>query len=267
MDETYFPTTEEWFLQLPLYSKYPLTDKNIKAFQNFASYYGSVDTYCPECGKDSIFTIESHGFGRNDFTKIQWWDYFTYVDIVTRCSRNNEHVGRYSFKLSKADGLMKVGQYPSLADADSVKIRKYRKVLSKEQLEGFTIAVRLASAGVGAGAVVYLRRIFESLIEEAHQEASKDENWIAAHTTYKTARVADKIKALKSYLPSYLVEHHAMYGVLSSGVHDMSEQQCNELFPVLKVGIEFILKQKIQKKEEQESIAELKKMLSGQSLK
>jgi hypothetical protein len=45
----------------------------------------------------------------------------------------------------------------------------------------------------------------------------------------------------------------------------MSEQQCKELFPVLKVGIELILKQKIQEAEEQESIAELKKMLSGQS--
>lgn len=266
MDETYFPTTQEWFLQLPLYSKYPITDENIKAFQSFASYSGSIDTYCPECGKDSIFTIDPNGFGRNDFSKVQW-DYFNYVDFVTRCSRDSRHIGRYSFKLSKTDGLMKVGQYPSLADADSVKIRKYRKVLSKEQLEGFTIAVRLASAGVGAGAVVYLRRIFESLIEEAHQEASKDKNWIAAHTTYKTTRVADKVKALKSYLPSYLVEHHTMYSVLSSGVHDMSEQECNELFPVLKIGIEFILKQKIQKKEELESIAELKKMLSNQSLK
>lgn len=162
---------------------------------------------------------------------------------------------------------MKVGQYPSIADADSVKIRKYRKVLSKEQLEGFTIAVRLASAGVGAGAVVYLRRIFESLIEEAHGEASKDSVWLAANAGYKTARVADKVKSLKSYLPSYLVEHHSMYSVLSSGVHDMSEQECNKLFPILRLGIEFILNQKIQKKEELDSIAEFKKMLSSQSSK
>lgn len=264
MDKTYFPTAEEFFVKLPLYSKFAVTDDNFEAFQAFGSYTDSIDTYCAACGRHSIFNVELSNLGRNNLSAIDWTVHFPYVDFTAVCSRNREHKARYTFKVDK-EGVRKIGQYPSIADADSVKVRKYRNVLSKEQLEGFTIAVRLASAGVGAGAVVYLRRIFESLIEEAHGEASKDSVWLTANADYKIARVADKVKSLKSYLPSYLVEHHTMYSVLSSGVHDMSEQECLELFPTLKIGIELILDQKIQKKEEAEKVAALQKVLSGKA--
>ncbi|WJM88719.1 hypothetical protein QDY63_15060 [Pseudomonas brenneri] len=267
MDETYFPTAHEFFVELPLYTNFKVTKENFSSFIDFARFGGFTDTYCAECGKISTFNVELTNHGKNNLELDDWAEYYPYVDFYARCSRNKNHVARYNFKLHQVDGVMKVGQYPSIADADSLKIKKYRKALSKEQLEGFTKAVRLASAGVGAGAVVYLRRIFESLIDEAHKEAGKDSVWLAANAGYKTARVADKVKALKSYLPLYLVEHSSMYSVLSSGVHDMSEQECLELFPVLKIGIELILKQKLQAQEEQNSIAELKKMLSRQASK
>lgn len=265
MDESYFPTNQEFFIDLPLYTRIPVNDENFGKILTFICYIGSIDTYCVECAQESIFNVQQTRQARDNIFRSSWAD-SRFLDFTAVCSRNRTHVARYAFKISEESGVTKIGQYPSMADADGVKLKKYRKVLSAELYQGFARAVGLATHGVGAGSVVYLRRIFEALIEEAHLEAKEDNDWLNANeATYLKARVADKVKSLKSYLPSYLVDHHTMYSVLSSGVHDMSEQECLELFPTLKIGIELILDQKIQKKEEAEKVAALQKVLSGKA--
>ena len=54
-------------------------------------------------------------------------------------------------------------------------IKKYRKILGKEKYGEFGRAVGLYTHGIGIGSYVYLRRIFENLIEEAHQTKSLSE--------------------------------------------------------------------------------------------
>lgn len=100
--------------------------------------------------------------------------------------------------------------------------------------------------GVGAGSLVYLRRIFEDLIEEAHQKAATESGWVEAN--YPN-RMNEKILALKDYLPTYLVENRKIYGVLSKGIHELPEDVCIEIFPIVRVGIELILDEKIQQQE------------------
>jgi hypothetical protein len=106
---------------------------------------------------------------------------------------------------------------------------------------------------------VYLRRVFESLIEEAHDIAKSDKNW--DDDKYKTSRMADKIKMLEKHLPEFLVQNPQMYSLLSKGVHEMTEDECLKYFNTLKIGIELILDEKIEYKEKQLKIKEAEKDL------
>ena len=85
------------------------------------------------------------------------------------CARNNHNVD-FHFVL-KGNSLIKIGQYPSLADIAIGDISQFEKALGDKRLQELNKAIGLAAHGVGIGSYVYLRRVFESLIEEAHEKA------------------------------------------------------------------------------------------------
>lgn len=74
--------------------------------------------------------------------------------------------------------VRKIGQYPSAAD---LAFGSLDAAFNRELEDGWRrelgTAVGLQSHGVGIGSFVYLRRIFEALLEEAHQQALSDSNW------------------------------------------------------------------------------------------
>ncbi len=148
--------------------------------------------------------------------------------------------------------MQKVGQYPSVADLHSAKIKRYRKVLAPEDYRELNRAVGLAAHGVGIGAFVYLRRIFDRLIEEAHQIARHDSAWDA--DLFLRSRMPEKIMLLASHLPGFLVENKSLYSILSKGLHDLSEDECLQFFSVTQLGIELILEERIATKEKNEKI-------------
>ena len=151
--------------------------------------------------------------------------------------------------------IQKVGQYPSVADLHSAKIKRYRKVLSPEDYRELNRAVGLAAHRVGIGAFVYLRRIFERLIEEAHQIARHDSAW--DEDLFLRSRMPEKIAFLASHLPSFLVENKSLYSILSKGLHDLSEDECLQFFSVTQLGIELILEERITTKEKNEKIEQV----------
>jgi len=59
----------------------------------------------------------------------------------------------------------------------------------------------------------------------------------------------EKIQMLRSKLPSFLVEQRKVYGILSRGIHELSEQECLDNFPVVRNAIEIILDERIYQKE------------------
>jgi hypothetical protein len=159
--------------------------------------------------------------------------------------------------LSPEKWMQKVGQYPSVADLHSAKIKRYRKVLSPEDYRELNRAVGLAAHGVGIGAFVYLRRMFERLIEEAHQIARKDLAWDEEH--FLRSRMPEKIVLLASHLPDFLLENKSLYSILSQGLHDLSEDECLQFFSVTLLGIELILQERIATKEKNERIKQVTK--------
>ena len=128
-------------------------------------------------------------------------------------------------------------------------------------MQEFTKAIGLAAHGVGIGSFVYLRRIFENLIQEAFETALADN--AIAESNFQSARMDQKIQLLQAYLPDFLVEHKSMYSILSLGIHSLDETTCLAHFDTLRVGIEIILDEKLEAQRKQEKIAAASKKLTA----
>lgn len=179
--------------------------------------------------------------------------------MVFFCSRNEKHLLFFLFRVHK-NTITKIGQYPSLADLATVEIQSYRKVLGNERFREFSRSVGLASHGVGIGAFVYLRRIFESLIEEAHQNVISARSW--NEEAYQGSRMDEKIKLLSHYLPEFLVKNKALYSILSKGIHELNENECLNAFPIIKLGIVLILDEKLKNQEREEKIKQANEQIT-----
>lgn len=172
---------------LQLLSLYdPITyDSNasaIEAARQLMAWNGTFDAYCPECELPATFrgavsedymrsvrqkqlaTMASEGGG---ITAI--WE-ATELHKSAFCTRKESHKLRFYFLMQDVQ-LTKIGQFPSYADLAEGETRAFRKVLGNDCTRELNTAIGLAAHGVGVGAFVYLRRIFESLVEGAHQTA------------------------------------------------------------------------------------------------
>lgn len=65
---------------------------------------------------------------------------------------------------------------------------------------------------------------------------------------------------LKNSIPEFPVNNKTLYSILSKGIHELSEEECLDIFPVLKTAIEYILDEIKAKKE----LEEKKRILSEQ---
>lgn len=231
-------TVEEWMLA-PLYTVGGLPDNHSlgRAFRGF----GSVDMYCVGCGQHSVFHDEPQ-VEQLVSTRPDYWQ--PTMRVTLSCARNRKHQILFFFAVEQEETrLVKVGQYPSIADLTFPDYKKYRPILGATRLSELTRALGLISHGVGAGAFVYLRRVFEWLVAEARKIAETEEGW--DERAFDQARMDEKIQLLRSHLPDFLVQNRRMYGVLSSGVHELSDDECIAHFPVVRAGIEMILDDKL----------------------
>jgi predicted RNA-binding Zn-ribbon protein involved in translation (DUF1610 family) len=256
MNETTFkpPTPAEFYIDYPLYEEVTFSEEQTSEGWRIKYFDGTVDTYCPDCGSHSIF---SHVVSRTEYDQDAWV-YNHHFEVILKCSRNQAHLIYLLFQV-RGRTIQKIGQFPSLATLNLYDVKKYTHVLEKEKFRELTTAIGLAAHGVGVGSFVYLRRIFETLVEEAHQQG-------VAHKTlneadYIKARMGEKIQLLSRYLPKFLVEHRSMYGILSKGVHELSEDECLKAFPVVKLGIEIILDAKLRALEERKKLEEAGKAI------
>lgn len=248
------PTPEEFYISYPLYEVVNFDENHSKDGWQIKYFKGTIDTYCPECGCHSIFSRDpSHVKYDEDA-----WTEDSLFAITLKCSRNNSHQLYFLFRVENRN-IQKIGQFPSLADLNLFDVKKYASVLDKSYFREFTKAIGLAAHGVGVGSFVYLRRIFESLIELAHQEASQVASW--DETTYAKARMSEKIELLTHKLPVFLVQNRAMYGILSNGIHELTEEECLAAFPVVKIGIEIILDAQLRVQEEQKKLKDASKAI------
>ena len=122
--------------------------------------------------------------------------------------------------------------------------KKYNKVLPVQDLHDLKKAIGLMAHGAGAGSLVYLRRIFENIIWNTYDKNKAI--FGISDAEFLKKRMDEKVDFLKDQLPSQLVTMKAVYGILSKGVHELSEAECLAYFPALKLSITLILDQRIE---------------------
>ena len=72
-----------------------------------------------------------------------------------------------------------------------------------------------------------------------------------------------KVQSLHMYLPTFIVEHSSIYGILSKGIHELSEDECLEYFDTMRASIEMILDQRIALREKQKKEDEVMKEIGA----
>jgi hypothetical protein len=241
------PTPEEFYITYPLYQEFDFVKGQESKGWKIKYFSGTIDAYCPDCGCHSIF---SHSPKQTSYGDDVWIiDHLFEVTLV--CSRVKKHQLYFLFQVNGRT-MQKIGQFPSLATLNMFDVRSYSSVLNKETFRELTKAIGLAAHGVGIGSFVYLRRIFENLVEEAHKAALVSASW--DEDAYSRSRMGEKILQLEHLLPKFLVENRQMYGILSKGIHELTETECLAAFPVVKLGIEIILDAKIRSLEQQKKL-------------
>jgi hypothetical protein len=255
----------DFYLKAPLYAKIEINPENWEEFIYFLQVPTKFDGFNPIHKTTTTFRTEKLYPGKVENGNLD--HFFSYGGIyqtAIRCLRYDNvftFFGNYIpteeadedgdfYNKPQTGTLIKIGQDVSMMEFETSKIKNYKNVLSREKQTELIRAIGLASHGVGIGSFVYLRRIFEDLIEEAHILAKELDKW--NEEEYLRCRMGEKINLLQDYLPNFLVQNKKIYSILSKGIHELDEQLCLTYFETILLGIERILEAKldqIQKKE------------------
>lgn len=276
-----------------LYNEIEITKDNIYELADLVGGHVRINVYCPKCQEYRVFSCRKIPYYRNneqsgniniaslekeivywqeiqnrrgihpvDYSDSAWsWRTSSFEDaarIMTLkfiCAMDNTHTLDYVV-FTDEDKMMKIGQYPSFADLSFPELKEYRKVLTTENDKELKRAIGLFASGIGVGSFVYLRRIFERIIEVSGQRAI--EKGSVEEGEFRKAHIDKKIKMLGEYLPKLLVNNTAFYGIVSKGIHELTEEECLLYFPVMQRFIIMILRQweKIRRDKEEEKILE-----------
>ena len=235
----------EFYFETPLYEVIESTQ-----FEDDI-HNGDVDAYSAKNDIDTTYAVNSQ--------MVDQYRFENFYKITLSCKRKNNDVLRF-FVYDNNEIIVKLGQLPSLADIQFAEIsKKYTQFLSEQELREFKKAIDLAAHGHGAGSFVYLRRIFENLINGAFK--TNETTIRISQEDFRKMWMVDKVELLKNYLPNQLLEMKNVYKVLSKGVHELSEQECLKYFPALKLSIELILEQKIEMEAKRKQDEEVKRQL------
>lgn len=280
MSEIDFPI-ESWLLERPLYEPIEISAGIEKAIQAILLFEKAMDCYCPACklsatfrGVISVatekkfqeeFLISTASFKRAmgaSIVQSSPWKLPVFSKTIV-CTRAQHFV--YFHFISENNTIIKIGQYPSLADLAIGNTKRYKEVLGVERLKELNKAIGLAAHGVGIGSYVYLRRIFESLIEEARQQAKNDVSW--DEENYQKKRMKEKIPLLENFLPQFILDHPELYGILSLGIHELTEEQCLANFEALKQAILVIADERLHNIERKKRYSEASQAVKSASTK
>ena len=256
----------QFLLEKGLYDVMEITKENITDLIVLLDGQVRISSYCKECRTERVFSMIPNIFyleNRDGYIQRKLSDEISslqeiifsdeqggewgwknwQIDEVARilvfkfvCSMNDSHHLDF-IVLTDNKTFRKIGQYPSIADLTFPQLDTYKKVMSTDDRREFGRALGLYASGIGAGSYVYLRRIFERLLIKAKEMAGSAIN----ENEFSKAHVDEKITMLSDYLPNTLTSNPTIYGILSKGIHELSEEECRKYFPVVKECIYQIL--------------------------
>lgn len=261
---------EELLINKGLYDSIDISIDDLEDIEKYLSnseYTGNtIDCYCPHCGTNRVFEFfDSEVHEETGIMAVMLDDvgsrarkpkkeeiFRSYLNkryaLTYRCARDRQHTILFDVIVTD-DKVIKIGQFPSVADLVIPEIAKYKSILGVQYRE-FSKAVGLFAHGIGIGSFVYLRRIIENLVLNKYSEVAEELGM--SEDDFGHLRFDEKIDALKEFLPPVLVANKNVYGIVSKGIHELSEEECREMFPYIKAGIELILDDLLAEKERKE---------------
>lgn len=246
----------DWLMRLPLYEKVHIGDDGQKVAESILLFEKTFDAYCPFCRLDSTFKIQVP----EDITKkykqyaalmplsnqgdvsrnFSIWDLCN-IQKAVQCTRE-PHELRYYFT-AESGSLIKIGQYPPMSEYASTETAAFSQVLSRAELKELNTAITLATHGNGIGAFVYLRRVFEGLINQSHQTALLNEGW--NESQYASLSIEEKVQRLAFNLPEFVVSTPQLYSLFAKSIQELNDDECLANVDVLKNGIYAIAEERL----------------------
>lgn len=286
------------FLQTSgLYDSIEINEENIADLISLLNGDAKISVFCNECKTERVYTMSPICYFTEDededkyvkqklsetvhtFQKLfcslkseygeeiggEWQWKNNLIDEITRiivfnfhCTMNYDHRLDYVV-LTNNKFMKKIGQFPTVADLTFPELDEYKKVLSTKDRKELGRAIGLYASGIGVGSYVYLRRILERVVDKAKDYAVADGK--ITEEQYSLEKFVDRIKLLSDYLPAMLVNNTTVYGIISKGIHELSEEECIKYFPVLKECIYMILGEWEEKRKKREQETALTAALS-----
>lgn len=251
----------EMYFSSPLYEKIKPDEFSLSALEDLVQQIKDkqiIDLFCIECNKESTFKGEEITLfvGEDPLLRV--------FGMRFTCLRDSSHEAFVYFLVGESY-IMKIGQYPSVADIKIREGKPFSRILPSELRAELHRAIGLAAHGVGVGSFVYLRRVFESLILETYEKEylqDEDVDDKKSFEEFLQMRMEERVALLKRYLPEYLVENRKVYAILSKGIHELSEQECLDYFEVVRASIELMLQERTYLIEQRRTKQRIKQELS-----
>ncbi len=241
------------------YTNYEILEK-IKNFIKNPSDL-NIDSFCINCKKDYAFNYVNNFILINEKREGFSDDFHPSIFFVNfYCSKCKKQEISFLFKIDENDYLYKIWQYPSTADLISKDYKKYEKFLWKDYFKELKSSIVLHSHWFWIWSFIHLRRIFEKIIFYTFKNNADNLN--ISFEVFLKKDMWEKIKALKGYLPNFLVKNKQIYWIVSKHIHELSEQECLDNYDILKQGIEIILDEKIEQEEKMKKEIEINKSIN-----
>ncbi len=264
---------EELFL-FPLYKK--INIEGLSLTDIFPIADTKLELYCNKCKKRRIFDFlligDNYYFKENK--PINMGGYYSHAKFGGIFEEN-----KYFYFIAKSDcghnliilfeiidenNIMKIGQSPSIYDMnENINNKAFLKELGEEYAYYYKTACSLNSFNSNIGAMTYLRRIFEKLLVECFTENEDDLNM--KMSDFMKLKMDEKVQELKLFLPNLMFDNgfNGIYSKISDGIHNLTEEECQKIFPPLRMAIEEILIEKMEEKNKKARRLELGKNLQN----
>lgn len=205
----------------------------------------SFDAYCKACKRETTFRIGTYPVV-NRGIRTRLGENVIPPKLLSLNATCQRDYTVYSYILKFEDKqVTKIGQWPSTADIAFGELRSIDKCLDDQDRLELGKALGLHAHDAAIGAFVYLRRVFERMVERTHRRQSEAGNPVAG---FDAMRMDERIAALKGELPEKVVQNSAVFSVLSVGIHELTEEQCTKYFPILKAVLFQMLEQEEHKR-------------------
>lgn len=228
------------FLRKPLYAKIEGDSKYLEAVETILEGKSIVDfdNYCVICDQSTPWTLRkftprNSGGGSGGISSRYIQEYLPTIRAVNTVCMRRQHFHTYVLHV-KDSVVQKIGQMPSMAD---IALGELKTVvgIDKQDRRELGRALGLFAHDTPLGAFVYLRRVFERMITRAHQRHfEKSGEYLES---WNELRMGERIKALAEELPSVVQSNYAVWGLLSKGIHELSDDEAEMLFPLVKAVI------------------------------